>query len=194
MPRGRRGADRGFSLVEVIVSVMLISIVLAALTSFFVSTMGVTRVQGGRQTGVQVATETADRVRKLEPASLVDGRDLQSVNTQWAAPVAGVDLSGMQKVYDSSAAIGAGASATLPTTYQAITLDGVTYKQYWYVGKCWQPKGGGDCSTSSSYAAMYRVIIAVTWSDSTCIGGCVYLTSTLVSSKFPDPLFNVNGG
>ena len=194
MPGGRRGPDSGFTLVEVIVSVMLISIVLAALTAFFVSATRVTRLQGGRQTAVQLATESMERARKLEPASLPGGRDLQSVNTQWASPVAGVDLSGMQKVYDSAAASGAGASAALPTVREPVTLDGVTYGQYWYLGKCWQPKGGGDCTTSAAYAEMYRVIVAVTWADTTCGGGCVYLTSTLFSSKYPDPLFNVNGG
>jgi len=192
--RGERcSADDGFGLVEVIVSIMLISMVLTSLTAYFVAAMRGTRLQGGQQTAVQLAAEAVEQARRLEPAALLTGRDQQSVTTQWTAPVAGVDLSGTQKAYDGSAASGAGASATLPTTYRAVTLDGVSYRQYWYVGGCWQPKGGGACTATSGYAAMYRVIVAVTWPDAGCPGDCHYVTSTLVSSKFPDPLFNVNG-
>lgn len=190
----RRDSDSGFTLVEVIVSILLISIVLSALTTFFVSTTGVTRLQGGRQAAVQLATEAMERARKIDPAALPTGRDQQSVTTQWNSPVAGVDLTGMQKVYDSTAANGAGATAALPTAVQSVTLDSVTYQESWYLGQCWQPKGGGDCTATSGYAAMYRVIVAVAWSDATCTGGCVYLDSTLISSKYPDPLLNVNGG
>ena len=193
MPGVRQSPDDGFGLVEAIVSIMLISIVLAALTTFFVSSMRVIRVQGGRQTAVQLATEAVERVRALEPATLVSGRDQQSVDAQFASPVAGVDLHDTQKVHDAHAASGAGASATLPTTYRTVTLDGVAYKQYWYLGKCWQPKGGGACTATSGYAALYRVIVAVTWTEAACTGGCVYLTSTLISSKYPDPLFHVSG-
>lgn len=188
-----RSPDDGFSLVEVIVSIMLISTVLTSLTAYFVTTLRVTRVQGGLQTAVQLATEAVEQARRLEPAALLTGRDQQSVNTQWAAPVTGVDLSGTQSAYDGSAASNAGATATLPTTYRAVTLDGVSYRQYWYVGRCWQPQGGGACTAVSGYAALYRVIVAVTWPESGCSGDCHYVTSTLVSSKYPDPLFNVNG-
>ena len=189
----RRRADDGFTLVEVIVSIMVVGIVMGALTAFFVSGMSLTRMQGGRQVAVQLAVDAVERARKLEPASLLRGRDQQSVDTQWANPIAGVDLSGLRKVYDPAAASGAGASATLPTSHHTVTLDGVSYRQNWYVGACWQPQGGGACSTGSHYAEMYRVIVAVTWTDHNCAAtGCVYVTATLISSKYPDPLFNVN--
>ena len=191
----RRRADDGFTLVEVMISIMVISVVMGALTAFFVSGMSLTRMQGGRQVAAQLAVDAVERVRKLEPASLLSGRDRQSVDTQWAHPLAGVDLSGMQKIYDPDAASGAGPSATLPTSQRTVTLDGVPYGQHWYVGACWQPQGGGACSTGSHYAEMYRVIVAVTWTDHNCaVAGCVYVTATLISSKYPDPLFNVNGG
>ena len=130
--RGWRRApdERGFTLVEVVVSITLTSIVLGALSSFFASTIRLTHLQEGRQTAVAVATEAMEAVRKLEPASLVIGRDQQSVDTQWANPVAGVSLSGMQKVYDASASSGTGGSANLPTTSQTVTLDGVAYQKY----------------------------------------------------------------
>jgi prepilin-type N-terminal cleavage/methylation domain-containing protein len=192
---GRRIPEEGgFTLVEVLVSVTLVSIVLAALNSFFVSTIGLIRVQGGRQAATAVATEALEAARKLEPASLVIGRDQQSVDAQWVHPVTGVDLSGTQKTYDASAAGGTGGSANLPTTSQAVTLAGVAYQKYWYVGKCWQPKGGGVCSRSSSYAAMYRVIVAVTWREAACGGSCAYVLSMLVSTKSPDPLYNASTG
>jgi len=180
---------------EVVVSFMMITIVLTALTSFVVSTMGAVRLQNGRQGAVQLATDALDRVRTLEPASLVTGRDQQSVNTQWATPVTGVDLSGTQKVYDTTAAAGAGASAAVPTTSRSQVVGGIAYQRSWYLGKCWQPKGTGDCIATAGYAEMYRVVVAVTWTERGCSGqSCAYLASTLISSKYPDPLFNVNGG
>jgi len=187
--------DGGFTLAEVTVSIMLISIVLAAVTSYFVSALGTVRLQSGRQSAIQLATDGLDRARTIESSSLVTGRDQQSVDAQWAAPVAGVDLSGTQEVFDTTAAGGAGASAALPTTATSVTVDGVTYRRYWYLGKCWQPAGTGNCTRTSSYAEMYRVIVAVTWSERGCPGNlCVYLASTLISDKYPDPVFNVNGG
>jgi prepilin-type N-terminal cleavage/methylation domain-containing protein len=187
-------ADRGFAMTEVIVAILLITIVLTAVTTFFVSTTSTVRRQGGAQTAVQLAAEALDKVRMLEPVSLVTGRDQQSVNAQWSAPVAGADLADTQKVYDAAASAGAGASAALPTTAQSVVVDGVTYQRHWYLGKCWQPKGTGDCTASATYAEMYRIVVAVTWPDSTCPGHrCAYLVATLISSKFPDPLFNVNG-
>jgi prepilin-type N-terminal cleavage/methylation domain-containing protein len=188
-------ADAGFTLVEMIVSITVISIVMAALAAFFVSSMRLTRMQGDRQTAIQLAADAMERAHKLEPAALPSGRDEVSVGTQWAHPVDGVDLSGMQQVSDPSAAIGAGASAPLRTTYEAVTLGAITYRRYWYLGTCWQPKDGGACSAAAGYAEMYRLVVAVTWTDNTCAeAGCRYVTSTLISAKFPDPLFNVNEG
>lgn len=192
--RSEGRSDGGFTLVEVVVSIALVTIVMGALTAYFISVMSLTREQGGRQTAVQLAVDAVERVRKLEPAALVRGRDAQSVDAQWAAPVAGVDLADMARVHDAAAVAGAGATATLPTGYRTVTLDGVDYRQYWYLGQCWQPKGGGTCSTASNYAQMYRLVVAVTWPDRTCTGNrCGYVTSTLISGKHPDPLFNVNG-
>lgn len=186
--------DRGFALAEVVVSIMLIGIVLTAATNFFVSTTGTVRLQSGRQSAVQLATDALDTALVLEPATLTTGRDQQSVNAQWAAPVAGVDLSSTQKVYDGAASPGAGASAALPTTAKSVLVNGTTFQRYWYLGKCWQPQGTGDCTTAANYAEMYRVIVAITWTDRKCPGQlCVYVLSTLISGKFPDPLFNVNG-
>lgn len=187
-------SDGGFTLAEVIVSIGLISVVMGALTTFFVSSLSAVRVQGSRQVAVQLAADGVERVRRLDPTAVIAGRDSQSVNAQWANPVPGVDLSGMQKVHDGEARNGAGASATLSTTYETVTVNGIPYRRYWYAGLCWQPRGGGDCTAVEGYAQMYRVIVAVTWTDHECAAtGCRYVTSTLISSKFPDPLYNVNG-
>lgn len=71
-----------------------------------------------------------------------------------------------------------------------MAINGVTYQQYWYLGPCWQPTTGETCGATTASTVMIRVVIAVTWPDSSCTDGLgTYLTSTLVSSAVSDPVF-----
>jgi hypothetical protein len=74
-------------------------------------------------------------------------------------------------------------------------IDGVSYGQNWYLGKCWQPATGGACGPAQSAGDVefFRVVVAVTWSEKHCPGStCAYITSTLVSSAAGEPVFNAN--
>ena len=164
------------------------------MTQFFVASTGAIRRQGGAQAAVQLAQDAIEQARKLSPAALLKGRDQQSVDAQWAAPVAGVDLSTMSKVYDPSAANGAGAAAALRTTGEQVTRAGRTYTRYWYLGACWQAQNGAACTAASAYAPFSRLIVAVTWPERLCSGGtCRFVSSMLISSKYADPLFSASG-
>jgi prepilin-type N-terminal cleavage/methylation domain-containing protein len=192
-----RGGDAGFTLAEVLVAIMIIGIVMGGMTTFFVTTMSVTNVQGDKQTAVQLAADATERVRSLKGSAVAANRDKTSSDTQWASPVAGVAafLSTMQETWDTSATYPAGATAPLPTQTKTSTVNGVAYGQNWYVGKCWQPLLGGDCATTyvANYVEFFRVIVAVTWPAQQCASSvCAYVTSTLVNNQSSEPVFNAN--
>jgi prepilin-type N-terminal cleavage/methylation domain-containing protein len=56
-------ADDGFTLIEVIVAMMLIGIVMAATTTFFISSANITSQLRGQQVAAQIADSTAEQVR-----------------------------------------------------------------------------------------------------------------------------------
>jgi len=196
-PASRDRADGGFVMVEALVAIAVVSIVMLSLTSFFVITTRITSEQGDRQSGIQAADDAMERAKGLQGGAILTGRDQTSSTTQWTTnvPSAAQDLLGTTTMaYDTGAAAGAGATAALPTTYRAVTLNGVQYRQYWYIGACQRATGATGClatSLTSGFTAFYRVIVAVTWAGRSCAGGtCVFVTSSLIGSNTSEPIFN----
>jgi type II secretory pathway pseudopilin PulG len=184
-------------MLEVIVAIVLIGIVMTALTTFFATIVSITSRQSGEQAAVQLADDGTERVRALKGSAVVAGRDKTSTDTQWASPLATAApyLADMRETWDATATFPAGASAPLPTTAKYVTVNGISYGQNWYVGKCWQPQAGGDCGATQTtgFVEFFRVVVAVAWSERHCPGStCSYVTSTLVSSASGEPLFNSN--
>lgn len=189
-------AEGGFTIVETSVALAIVGLVMASLTSFFVTTMRITRQQNDTEGAVQVSTAAMSRVRSIKGSSLVYGRDAASSHQQWNNPVAGVapHLSGSVETWDDTAASGRGPLAALPTTPQPTTADLGDYQQSWYVGECWQNVTTGVCDTTKSKDDLHllRVVVAVTWADVDCAAGvCSYVRSTLVSPA-DDPVFILN--
>ena len=58
-------ADAGFTLVEVIASLAVISVVLAATTTFFIRSMVSIDLQGMRQAAIQVASDGMEQLRAV---------------------------------------------------------------------------------------------------------------------------------
>jgi prepilin-type N-terminal cleavage/methylation domain-containing protein len=189
------GEDAGFSLLETIVAIVLVGVVMASISAFLITSVSVTSQQSGIKGAIQASDDATELVRALRGSALLTGRDSASVDVQWASPVSGVSgyMSTMAKAWDTTAGSGSGATAPLPTTAKSVTVNGVTYAQSWYVGRCWQPDAGGDCGAASGDVPFFRVVVAVTWSEKHCPNtSCSYVTTTLVSSAARDPLFNAN--
>jgi prepilin-type N-terminal cleavage/methylation domain-containing protein len=189
--------DDGFTLVEILVSITVMGILMTALTSFFTTSLAVTKQQSGKQMAAQIADGAVEKVRAMRGSSVVTGRDRNSSDTQWNNPATGVSpyLADMREAWDSTAVFPAGATAPLPTQAVPVVVNGVSYSQYWYVGRCWQPAAGGDCGSTQTtgFVEFYRVVVAVTWPNVRCgaTGICAYVTSTLVGNS-EDPIFNPN--
>jgi prepilin-type N-terminal cleavage/methylation domain-containing protein len=194
-----RDLDGGFTLVEVIVSIVLITIVTTALSTFFLTTTSATSMQSTRQTAVQLAQDAIERARSLKGSAILTGRDKCGPTAACTAPdAAGV---GPYLVDIEEWDHANGTPAQLDTTGHTVTVNGLTYTQNWYVGKCWQAAGGGSCAKDSTTGPimLLRVIAAVTWADKKCplntaktANVCSYVTSTLVSTTTDAPLFNSN--
>ena len=193
------GEDGGFVLLEAVIAIMLIMVVMTAVTSFFVVTVKVNREQQNAEVAAQIATSGMALVHSVRGPALTSGRDLASSTTQWNALTSTVAtyLTGSVEAWDPNAAAGSGPTATLPTTPQDTTVRGLTYHMSWYIGSCWQPAAGGACGSTSTAGAvpLYRVVVAVTWTDAACANAlCTYADATLASSVATDPVFNPGGG
>ena len=203
MPQRRaRRSDEGFTMAEVLVAIAVISVVMLSLSAFFVNSIRIDNESGDRQSAIQAADDAMERVRALAPGAVRTGRDLVSSTQQWSAPIAAVvnllDPTDLTMDYDRDAAPGAGLTAALPTTYRTLVLNGIAFRQYWYLGTCERPSTGGACvavSPTSVSTRFLRVIVGVTWPGRSCRGSiCAYVTSSLIAYPYPapDPVFDVN--
>jgi type II secretory pathway pseudopilin PulG len=191
-PAAAGAAGAGFTTVEVLVAIAVIGIISTALMTFFVTTVSATSRQSHQQVAVQLATDGAERVRAIKNSAIVKGRDRISSDSQWPSRPTGFDPY-MAETYDGTAAYPAGASAPLPTTALAVTINNVAYQQNFFLGTCWQPLVGGDCVAGTAPGSIwfYRVVLAVTWVDPRCgAAGCSFVISTLINHVAEDPIFN----
>ena len=212
--------DDGFTIIEVLVSIAVISITMLSLGPLFVISMRVNHQQSDRQSAIQAADDAMERARALQVSAMLTGRDLDSTTQQAVtAPDqvkallvgdqnngAGLAAPGQAKqylAYDKEATTDLGKTAILPTVPNPIKLSGVEYRQSWYIGKCGRPTPAEDgqpenasraCvagQTGSGYTPMYRVVVAVGWAGRFCPTECVYVSSSLISSTTQEPMFSI---
>jgi len=191
--------DRGFSIVESAVSIAVVSIVMTAVTSFFVINTRVGREQNDTDVAVNLAIGALSRVHSIRGSSLPYGRDVAASHLQWNSPAPGVAAYQADSVetWDPTAPAGSGSTALLPTDPITTTVGSLTYSQNFYVGQCWQSGATGACGPAAGPGdvPMFRVIVAITWADpAACPAAlCSYVTATLVSSAAADPVFLLSG-
>lgn len=202
---GRQPADDGFVLLESIISITLITIIMAALGVFFTTTIRTSNHLRHDQAAAQLADSAVERVRSIDATSILSGRDQASVISQNSAAPTNVSanwLNTMSAAWDTRAPAGSGqiacpsvsACAILPTTATNQTLNSQVYGTSYYVGNCYRAKTSPatSCSASggSSYIQYLRVVIVIQWTEGSC-SNCLYVTSTLADPS-ANPIFNLN--
>ncbi len=207
---GRATGDGGFTLIEVIVSLVLLSLIMSAVTTLFIRSQKSSVGLQDRQAAVPVATQAMDIARTIPAArdsagnsSLVGGRTQAAVTAQWAsvAGLPGVDLSDTYATWDTTATAGSTPVLPLATT---VLISGKAYDVKSLVGVCYRADVDSDClklsgqatppaTTPAGQVLLYRVIIVVSFKtpDGGCASGCTYVTSTLIDPS-ADPTFNTN--
>jgi prepilin-type N-terminal cleavage/methylation domain-containing protein len=184
----RRRSEGGFTLVEVLVTLGLISTLMAALGSFFTSSMQASRSQSRLQAATRLAQAGMEQARGFDGPTLLAGR-AQCGSCMTLNGYDGGYLAGTVR-WDAKIA---GSTPTVPydDQPQALPVNGVTYSRYWFVGKCWQAAAGGLCTTTSTLpVAMVRLVVGVTWPDSRCPSSlCVHAATALFSADSADPVF-----
>ena len=213
---GRRRApqqapdDRGFTLLENVLAVVLVGLVLASAAVTFVGATRSAAVLQSHQAAVRLAGQALATARAVPAAlrtdgcvPLLDGRTESAVTAQWAARPAALDLGATDRAVTPPAC--AVHPPTVPlrglrtgpdqTVTDPVVVGGQTYTVQTFVGTCWLPRAGGTCGPAAAVASpdatvLYRVVVAVSWSAARgCPGGCLYTVETLRDPPF-DPLFD----
>jgi prepilin-type N-terminal cleavage/methylation domain-containing protein len=204
-----RRDDAAFTLVEVMISMVLLTLLLSSVGVLFVG--GIKHEAGlqHRQTAVVLAQEAIEAARAVSPAAdaqgcvkLLQGRTKALVDAQWSDAPSGV-TSATDEAWMPSGCTGAvilplqGAVAGMGSVTDPVLVGGQPYTVTTYVGTCVLTAARDACLRAADVpggaTTMYRVVTRVTWTGTGCdTGPCTYSTSTLVDSS-PDPVFNVRG-
>jgi prepilin-type N-terminal cleavage/methylation domain-containing protein len=159
--RRRRGDDDGFTLVEVITGMAVITVVLAGVTMFFIQSMKVVDLQGQRQTAVQVAADQMEELR-----------------SQAGPP----DIANNDGAYRWL-----NANQTSTTTRNGLTYTVVWVCTDASSGvPCTGPPGG----TEATWTKVLQAQITVTFQSNSCpAAGCAFSLKTQISTSKNNPIF-----
>jgi prepilin-type N-terminal cleavage/methylation domain-containing protein len=206
LPRAR---DGGFTLVEVVIALGLLSTLLAAVGVLFVGGVKNGAQLQRRQAAVSLAQQALEAARAVNPtpdqsgcSKLLQGRTQASVDAQWAAAPSAV-TSVTDEAWSPSLCAGSivlplqGLPASAGTVTDPVILGGQPYTVRTYIGTCVLTAAKDRCLRSSAVPGgsptLYRIVARVTWSGSGCSTAlCEYSASTLVDPS-NDPVFNVRG-
>jgi type II secretory pathway pseudopilin PulG len=210
-----RFPDDGFSVVELIVSLAVISAAMAGLGVFFVNGNLAVSHQRDQRQAVQVAAGAIEQVRGLKGSSLLSGRGPVKAQEQWSRALNGPYRSKVKRYLDSTQVASddeikdvtstLGDEAPLPTTPQSIKVGNATFTREIIVGKCEiyfmrsddcvNPAIGTPPSNQAEILKYFRVMVLVTWTGRNCTGAkCAHISSTLIASEPVEPTFDSKAG
>ena len=182
-------------LLESVLSIALLSVMMAALTAFMITATDSTNGQRTRQVAVQVADTQLDLLAGIQSADLPLGRTKTLVDAQFAAAPLAVTpwLATMTRATDSRSS-----TLTIPMSESSV-VTGTVYTLTTYLGWCSLPtqtSAGTDCTNTAAATdaglVYLRAVVAVTWSATGCPSGkCLYADAVLLSTA-DDPVFTLN--
>jgi prepilin-type N-terminal cleavage/methylation domain-containing protein len=189
--------DAGFSMVEMMVSLVVIAIVATASVTFFINNIRGVNNQRQHQEAVYLADQQLETVQSLPVAKLVKGRTQTEVTALYSTPAATAMKITTQDDFANSGNYDATATATgnetVPVTVTK-TVNGVPYSLTTFIDVCWYTGSTGVCGPTQSAITTkeYRVSIYEAWtSPGECSNACSYTTSTIIDPN-ADPVFNTN--
>lgn len=208
-PGAVRAGEQGFTLVEVVIALGLLSSLLATVGVLFVGGVKNGAQLQRRQAAVSIAQQALEAARAVSATpdqsgctKLLQGRRQASVDPQWSSAPSWI-TSGTDEAYSPSLCAGAtvlplqGLPAGIGTVTDPVVLAGQQYTVQTYIGTCVLTATRDNCLRSASVPGgsptVYRIVARVTWSGSGCrIALCEYSASTLVDPS-ADPVFNIRG-
>lgn len=163
--------DAGFTLLEVVIAISLITIVMTGMLSVFIGGVQSSSDRAWRASAVQLANEQMELVRAVPVASgagLVQGRDQTGAQSQWtraaSASYPGVpsQLSRMNVAYQATP-VAPASERNLPFTRTA-QVGTNTYEINTFVGTCNATRTGGCTKAASTGSVvMFQVVVQVSW-------------------------------
>ncbi|WP_328468537.1 prepilin-type N-terminal cleavage/methylation domain-containing protein [Actinoplanes sp. NBC_00393] len=183
--------EDGFTLVEVVVAIALITVVLTSMSVFYLRSLALGTHWAGREDAVRVAATALEEAAGMG-TEVLTGRDEAGVNAQELVPGVEEYLEGGRQAADEDAEDGD--EPKLPTEGRPVTLNDVTYTKHWYVQQCWRSASVANTCTAANESkpdavGFLRVVVAVQWPDRECADGlCAYFMATLINAD-EDPLF-----
>lgn len=190
--------DDGFTLVEVIVALALMSLVASAALYFFLSGTRTITHQQRTQNAVVVANDAMEAAYGVvaqpvdDVSGLLVGRSEAAVQSAWTTGTA-AGVEGIALTYPAWDPAGTG-NGTLPITSQQ-TLNNVDYDVLTLVGHCYRPTStNAECSTvpgnltdpatvPAGYTRMLRVMVLISWDSAQSPCGdtaCSYQVTSLI--------------
>ncbi|MGL5859443.1 MAG: Ig-like domain-containing protein [Angustibacter sp.] len=197
--------DRGFTLIEVVVGVVLMAVVLLTAAGFMIRSASSADALDARQAAVGVARQQMEKVRAVPAtfprngtSALVAGRSRDDVVAQWQA--SGFDTSqtytgdGATRYDERTYTLASGSSVSpVVKLREVVTVSGQPYTVDTLIGTCTRQRTSGTCDKSGTGDQLYRVVVTVSWSlgaGRTCSGtACSYTLATLIDPT-QQPTFN----
>src|SRR5579875_1437562 len=199
-------ADAGFTLTEVIVSLVLIAIVMTAGSYFFIVSLHAQTGTKSRQEAVYLADQQLEYIQAQQGKELINGRTQSTVQallaTPYAASLTADDITNCPTAstcnYDPTAT--GSSPVTVPTYQNYNSINGVNYTVQSYIDPCYRPTStSASCTATNSTGAqvMYRATVNAFWTAGAGEGcgaaACSYSASTLIDPDSKgDPTFNSN--
>jgi len=202
-PRAARGGrdDSGFSLVEVIVAIALISAVMGSLSLAFIRTMKAVNMNQDRQESVVLANQQMEFVRSLPSTqSILEGRtedDVTLLEAEGRSFAFTSDVTSWDRLPPTAVD---GPDDDLVPLRRTVISGSTSFLVRTFIRSCWRSDNDTRCTDPllrPDRLLLYRVYVAVSWvpvgkeectgwTDATGNRHCEYLVSALLEP-------NVNG-